>query len=422
MKRLSVFAMSLAFVAAASVAVAQDRPVTTTRLSDKLYLLSVDEDNYSTNSLAFVGSDGVLLVDTQDAQDAPALRAAVDALGGGPVRYIINTHRHTEHIGGNTAFGTDPVIIAHALVPARLRRGAYLFAEIPDAALPDITVADSLTLFFNGEPVRIVALPGSHDDNEIIVHFTASKLVHLSSLVNGFNFPSVDSDGDALRFPELVERAMALLPHDVRIISGHSPRGEHRAGTWADLRPYHDMMVRTIEIVRGGLAQGRDVAAMQRDSVLREYGSYARSYVGENGWINTLATRLQRRPGAPIPAPLFTALHETYRSQGAAAAVARYSQLRRDHPTEYAFGPNIMLIVAMTLSSHEHFQDAVTFLEGQVREYPDAPVASAAYFYLAQAQQRLGNLDAARRACQRSLELNPGFAPATALLAELNRR
>jgi glyoxylase-like metal-dependent hydrolase (beta-lactamase superfamily II) len=420
MKHLGTLALAGALIVLASVATAQERRITTTRLTDKLYLLSIDEDNYSTNSLVFVGADGVLLVDTQSREDAQALKAVVDSFGKGLPRYIINTHRHVEHIGGNAIFGPTPVKIAHALVPEKLRSGRYVFMELPAATFPDITVADSLTLFFNGERIRIIALPGSHDDNEIIVHFVDQGVVHLSSLVNGFSFPSIDVDGDALRFPELADRAMALLPHDVRIISGHSPLGEHRTGTWSDLQPYRDMMARCIEIVRNGLAQGRDVAALQRDSVLRPYGSYARNYVDEDGWIATLAARLQHEPDRRPT--VFAALYETWRSQGAAAAVARFSELRRDHAAEYRNIDLALVLAGEALLTNGHARDAVTFLEGGLREVPNGRLNYYANYQLAMAQRQLGNVDAARRACQRALELNPGYAPATALLAELNRR
>jgi len=417
--RLASLALACTLALAASAA-AQTRPVTTTRLSDRLYLLSVDEADYSTNTLVLTGPDGVLIVDTQKREDGPALRAAVAALGG-PVRYIINTHRHIEHVGGNEAFGTEPVVIAHALMPEKLRSRTFLFDEFPPATFPDITVADSLTLYFDGERIRIVAVPGSHDDNELMVHFTDANVVHLSSLTNGLNFPSVDEDGDALRFPEVIDRAAALLPHDVAIVSGHSPRGEHRAGTWNNLRPYRDMIARTIEIVRAGLAQGREVAALQRDSVLRPFGSYARSYVGQSDWIEEIADRL-RRPAGQRPPLIFADLYTTWKSQGAAAAVARYSALHRDHATEYRFGENDLLVVGMKVLPNNHARDAIIFLEGSLREYPAAPLRYMTHLYLALAHRELGNVERAREQCRRALEVNPRYERASQLLAELERR
>jgi len=419
MNRPCVLAAAAACLLAASPVRAQESRVTTTRLTERLYLLSTDQATYSTNTLTFVGPDGVLVVDTQKREDAAALRAAVDALGGGPVRYIINTHRHIEHIGGNGVFGTAPVVIAHALMPSKLVSRSFVFEEFAPATWPDITVADSLTLFFNGERIRIIALPGSHDDNELIVHFTGSKVVHLSSLVNGFNFPSVDEDGDPLRFPELVDRAMALLPRDVAVVSGHNALGEHRAGTWDDLRAYRDMMARCVEIVRAGLAQGKDAAALQRDSVLRGYASYARSYVSQDDWIEELANRLGRpRDARPT---VYAALHETWRAEGAAAAVARFGAIRRDPAAAYRIDPLDLLVIGVKLVSNDHPRDAVAFLEGSLREYPEGPLNYRAHYELALAHRRLGDVEAARRDCRRALELNPRYTPAAALLEELRR-
>lgn len=421
MTRPSLIALAAGIVLAAPTpATAQTRPITTTRLSEHLYLLSVDEMNYSTNTLVLTGPDGVLIVDTQKREDGPALRAAVAALGG-PVRYIVNTHRHIEHVGGNEAFDVEPVVIGHALLPEKLRSRSFLFEEFPPATFPDITVADSLTLFFNGERIRLVAVPGSHDDHELMVHFTGANIVHLSSLTNGFNLPSVDDDGDVLAFPAVIDRAASLLPRDVRIISGHSPRGIHELRSWSDLRPYRDMIARTIDIVRAGLARGRDVAALQRDSVLREFGSYAGSYVGEDDWIEEVADRL-RRPAGPRPPFVFADLHATWKSQGAAAAVARYTTLRRDHAAEYRFGENDLLVAGMKVLPNHHAADAVTFLEGSLREYPAAPLRYMTHLYLALAHRELGNVERAREQCRRALEVNPRYERASQLLAELGGR
>ncbi|MBD3850943.1 MAG: MBL fold metallo-hydrolase, partial [Acidobacteria bacterium] len=187
-----------------SAAAAEEETVKTTKLNERLYLLTTDQGAYTTNTIASVGEDGVLLVDTQAEGDAEALKKVVEGFGRGAPKIIINTHRHVEHVGGNAIFGEDPIVIAHDLVPAKLRSGSYLFNEFPRATFPDITFGDTMTLWFNGEKIVLTEMSGSHDDNEIIVHFTDSKVVHLSSLANGFNFPSVDTAGDPLMFSPLV--------------------------------------------------------------------------------------------------------------------------------------------------------------------------------------------------------------------------
>ena len=91
---------------------AQDSGVKVTQLTDRVYLLSTDQGEYTTNTIAFVGEDGILLVDTQAEDDAEALRLAVDAFGRGTPKYTINTHRHVEHVGGNAIFGEAPIVSA----------------------------------------------------------------------------------------------------------------------------------------------------------------------------------------------------------------------------------------------------------------------------------------------------------------------
>ena len=258
---------SLALILALSflvpVSAAADSLFKVTKLTDNLHMLSTDQGEYTTNTLVFFGDDGLLLVDTQTETEAEELKKLVDSYGKGTPKYIINTHRHVEHIGGNAIFGVEPIVIAHELLPSKLKNGSYIFKEYPPATYPDITLSDKYTLEFNGELIEIIPMCGSHDDNEIIVHFTKSKVVHLSSLVNGFNFPSVDSDGDALMFAPLVAKAIEMLPKDVVIVSGHND-----TGTWDDLRAYHDMLVQTVEVVRRGLAEGKDLATLQEEKVL----------------------------------------------------------------------------------------------------------------------------------------------------------
>lgn len=211
-----VFILFVALIPVHAEPADEESPIRINHLTDNLLLLSTDQGTYTTNSLALIGSDGVLLVDTQSVEYAEELKGVVQGFGKGAPKIIINTHRHVEHVGGNAIFGPEPLVIAHDRVRQKLRQGAYLFEEFPDSTLPDITFSQEMTLYFNGEEIRLFNIAGSHDDNEIAVHFTNAKVVHLSSIVNGFNFPSLDSDGDVLMFESCVERAMKRLPKDVR--------------------------------------------------------------------------------------------------------------------------------------------------------------------------------------------------------------
>ena len=386
-----------------------------TRLGDTLFELTTDQGAYTTNSLASVGDDGLLLVDTQSRKDGAAFRKAIEALGKGAPKIIINTHRHVEHVGGNELFGEEPIVIAHALVRSKLRSGSFLFDEFPDATLPDITFTDSLSVYFNGEEIRLIAMAGSHDDNEIIVHFTKSKVVHLSSLANGFNFPSVDADGDALRFEELVGRAIELLPPDVVIVSGHN-----RNGTIEDLKAYREMVAATTGIVREGLAAGKDADTMKAEKVLEAWSAYAGSYVSSDEWIDTLVAALQGT--APKRSKIFDPLYAAYSENGAGAAIALYRNLRRERPDEFGFADTDLLAIGDKLLARELFEPAVAFLEASLAEYPDSSYAYYTNYELALAHDRLGHRDEALRYCRTAAEQSPDSPRIATLLADLERR
>ena len=389
--------------------------VEVTRLGETLYQLTTDQGAYTTNSLVSVGADGLLIVDTQSRKDGEAFRKAIEAFGKGGPKIIINTHRHVEHIGGNELFGSAPIVIAHALVRAKLRSGSYLFDEFPDATLPDITFTDSISVFFNGEEIRLIAMAGSHDDNEIIVHFTKSKIVHLSSLANGFNFPSVDADGDVLRFEELVARAIELLPSDVVIVSGHN-----RNGTIEDLRAYREMLAATTTIVRDGLAAGKDADAMKAEKVLDAWSGYAGSYVSTDEWIDSLVAGLQGK--GEDHRKIFEPLYEAYSKGGADAAIALYQTLRRDQPDAFAYEDTDLLAIGDKLLSRELFEPAVRFLEASLAEYPESSYAFFTNYDLAVAHDRLGHREAAVRHCRAAAEQSPDNPRIAAFLQELESR
>jgi cyclase len=404
----AVLVLSLLLPVSTSV----DSPFKVTKLTDNLHMLSTDQGDYTTNTLVFFGDEGLLLVDTQSEAEAEELKKMIDSYGRGTPKYIINTHRHVEHIGGNAILGDEPIVIAHELVPSKLRSGSYIFNEYPSATYPDITVSDTYTLEFNGEIIKIIPMAGSHDDNEVIVYFTKSKVVHLSSLVNGFNFPSVDHDGDVLMFAPLVAKAIEMLPKDVVIVSGHND-----PGTWDDLAAYHDMLVQTTDIVRKGLAEGKDLAILQKEKVLAKWERYAGSYVSTDEWIEYLVEGIENvkdeRPTPHVP------IYHAWKERGATAAVALYRELKRDYADEYQFREFVLFGIGDKLYGRHMFKDAVVFLEASLDDYPEGKYNYYIHYELADSHRQLGNEELAIRHCTKSLELNGDFEPARTLLDEL---
>jgi cyclase len=399
-------------VLSATCARPQEEPVwDVTRLTDRIYELTTDGGGYTVKVIASVGDDGVLLFDTGQQRTAEHLRKAVAGFGKGDPRFIITSHAHEEHSGGNIAFGPEPVIIAHESVRARLRSGGYLFDEFPDHALPDIGFADSLTLFFNGEEIKLIAFPGAHDEGDIIAWFTESRVACVAALSNGSHFPSVDSKGDVLRYPDTVARVISTLPEDVTVVPGHGEDGDMDA-----YRAFHNMLVETTEIVRAALARGKTLEEIKEEDVLAEWASFDGDYVDRDGWIQYLVKGFQpEEEKQTILEPVYYAL----RDEGAGAAVELYHDFKNNRRDEYSAGEMELVYIAYKLDLNGRVEEAMVFFELCAEEYPEGDYAYYCHHKLGDAHRAKGNREIALGHYRKSLELNPDNSGAADAIAEI---
>ncbi|MCP4633709.1 MAG: MBL fold metallo-hydrolase [candidate division Zixibacteria bacterium] len=413
MSKLIILIVSILLMSFGTSAAQDESPFKVVKLSDRIFQLITDEGAYTTNVLAFVGDDGLLLVDTNAEQHAEDLKKQVESFGKGIPKYIINTHRHVEHIGGNAIFGPEPVVIGHDLIRTRLRSGSYLFDEYPEITMPDIGLTDSIYLYFNGEKIRLIPLAGSHDDNEIIVHFTESGVVHLSSLVNGLNFPSVDSDGDVLKFEEIVSKAIELLPEHVTIVSGHNDNCSRN-----NLFDYRDMIHQTTAIVREGLAAGKTVAELQEEKVLSGYEQYAGSYVSPEEWIEYLASGIKKEKKKKT---IYEPLYYSYKENGIEAAIKEYQKLKSNYPDDYRFADIDLVIIGSKLQAKMKHNESIKILELCLGEYPEGDYLYYSHYLLCKSFKETGELKKAITHCQKSVDANSEFQGALKLLEVLKK-
>jgi cyclase len=389
----------------------EQREFEITRLTEHLYKLSTDV-GYAVNIIASIGEDGILLVDTGTEDTAAALKEALKTISDEQPKIIINTHAHVEHLGGNALWGRDAVIIAHQRVREHMRSGRWIIMEYPDEALPDVTFQEPVSVYFNGEEIRLIPLTGSHSDDDVIVHFTRSAIACTSGIINGGHFPSVDSlFGDVLQYPAAIEKIIALLPDDVTVICPHGSDC-----TMDDVRAYHDMIVRTMDIVGKGLDAGKDLATLQEEKVLAEWDSFAGGYVSADRWIQYIVDGLQHAPRkiAPIE-PLYLALKEG----GMEAAIAKYRELKKTRPDEYKFDAIAPIVIARRLLKKDRAHDAARLLEMAVEECPDSPYLSLVHQDLGAAYRALGDTEQAVHQYRKVLELDPENTAAAQALKEL---
>lgn len=248
-----------------------------------------------------VGPDGVLVVDDQYAPLVPRIRAAIATVTSKPVRYVLNTHWHPDHVGGNADFAKDATLVAHDNVRQRLLEGhpGILGRAVPPAqaeALPVITFDRSLTFHFNGEAIRALHFPRGHTDGDVIVFFPTSNVVHMGDTFVTYGLPFVDvaSGGTLLGMIEGVEQAMAAVPDDVKVIPGHGP-----VSSKADVLAFVAMLRDCVRLVEQAARDGQSLQQMREAGVLAKYDHLGQGFIKTASFVELIYNELG---GASQPA------------------------------------------------------------------------------------------------------------------------
>ena len=200
-----------------------------------------------------VGKDDAFIIDDQYAPLSAKIKAAVATVTPKPVRFVVNTHWHFDHVGGNEAMaGSGAIIFAHENTRRRMSSDQFIAAfnrkvpASPTAALPVITFSDTITFYTNDDTVRTFHVANAHTDGDAIIFFTKANVVHMGDTFFNGRYPLIDvSTGGSL--PGMIAAAnqgLAMTNAETRFIPGHGP-----LATRADLVRYRDMLVTVRERV-----------------------------------------------------------------------------------------------------------------------------------------------------------------------------
>ena len=289
MKRIILFASILGLLCAPVLSAQEDKvEYIPTSLSDTVTMLKGRGGNIAVSA----GEDGVFIIDDQLKPLTDQLLAAVREIDERPVRFVINTHYHGDHVGGNEALGkTGTVIIAHDNIRRRMTTEQFssfmntTTPPYPEEALPIVTFNDRVTLHLNGESVAIRHVPRGHTDGDSIVFFPDSNVLHMGDIFFNGLYPYIDLDGGGTvqGLIAAVEQGLELADAETKIIAGHGPLSD-RAGL-VDLR---EMLEFTIGFVRERRARGQSLEMIQAEGFPDEYDEWNHGYISESEWIEMI--------------------------------------------------------------------------------------------------------------------------------------
>lgn len=203
--------------------------VKTIRIADNFHVL--DFDGQGAAIAVLTGPDGVLMVDAQFAPLGLKIEVAIKQLGAQPIRYVVNTHVHGDHTGGNEYFSRQgATVIAHEQVRARLMRSRVTASGQPGvpavaASLPKMTFNNSMKLHFNGEEIRLITVPRAHTDGDTLVYFPGLDIIVAGDLFRSIPYPHIDlGNGGTLQgFLDGLGVIISVAGPKTKIIPGHGP-------------------------------------------------------------------------------------------------------------------------------------------------------------------------------------------------------
>ena len=255
--RAAAWALAIAAVLMSAPKVhAQSGTITVTKLSDTVHMLQGKGGNIAVS----VGTDGVIMIDDQFAPASTEIAKAIKAIDDRPIRFVINTHWHGDHTGGNKNFrALGATIVAHDNVRREMIGRKFKTAQgkfVADDSLPTVTFRDRISFHLNGETVVITKVPASHTNGDALVHFTGSDVLHMGDVFfNGlYTFFDGSSGG---RFEGMIEAlgiGLEIAGAGTKIVPGHGA-----LATRDDLKRHRDRMIVIRDRVKDALAKGVSV-------------------------------------------------------------------------------------------------------------------------------------------------------------------
>lgn len=257
-KTVSILLLSIASLTTlATTGLAADKRIIPTAVSEQIYMITGEGGNIG----LFIGEDGTFLIDDQFAPLTEDIVAAIKSIGAGYPKFLINTHYHGDHTGGNEKLGQGGTLIfSHDNVRERLGTGSFIEAfkmkraAVSQEGLPVVTFSDDISFHLNGDTVHAIHVPNAHTDGDSFIHFKKANVIHAGDFFfNGFYpFIDVDHGGSLNGMIKAVDKVLSLADDNTKIIAGHGLLGNKK-----QLTDYRQMLEIAYERLRKLKAEGK---------------------------------------------------------------------------------------------------------------------------------------------------------------------
>ncbi len=254
-----------------------------------IYMLKGQGGNIGISS----GKDGLFMIDGQYAPLSGKIKVAIKEISASPVKFLINTHWHGDHVGGNQNFAhTGAVIFAHKNVRKRMSSEQLIklfnrkVKARPESALPVITFADEIEFHINGELAQVIHMPHGHTDGDSIIWFKESNVIHMGDLFFAGTFPFIDvsSGGSINGVINAVNWVLENANRDTRLIPGHGA-----LSTMEDLLAYRNMLVDAKEQVRQAITGGGDLERIKGEKVLEHLATkWGNGFIKQDAFVEII--------------------------------------------------------------------------------------------------------------------------------------
>ncbi|MEP7143234.1 MAG: MBL fold metallo-hydrolase [Ferruginibacter sp.] len=297
------FCYTIIFVASLQQTLAQNfdsTQIKTIKITEKIFMLEGDGGNIG----VLVGKDGIVMIDDQFAPLSEKIKMALKVLSDKPVRFVINTHFHGDHSGGNEIFGGEGAIIV-AQENSRIRMTSDQFMAgldtlrkaAPYDALPKVTFTESVTLHLNDETVEVFHVKNAHTDGDAIIYFRESNVFHTGDVFVRYGLPYIDQPhgGNIEGMIKGIDQLLTLVNDSSKIIPGHGVFSstfsivDNRLANKKDLLDYKNMLVTVRDRILKAMKEGKTISQIIDMDPIKEFKSFDRK-----GFIESVYDSLKK--------------------------------------------------------------------------------------------------------------------------------